>query len=389
MENTKPIIEEENKNSEIAGSDNCSNVTNISSLPDDIMVQILVRVPEQDIYGICSSWHKITRTRPEYDQLVFVSTQKDQIEISNFDDHKFTAREILSSCNGLVLDYNKYDRSDPHISNPVTKRRIALPPLDPLYGYAAMAYAAASMEYKVVNITCRPGNVRPCCSILTVGVDKDWTRRVNIKDLSHTEVTLLFVVRPLTTEGFLHWARHNYSHYVLTLNVETEIITLHHLPPPLRGYSDKKLVNYYLSTGRHLSILISDRTRFSWEVWMMKSETGEWTNVTRIDLEVEKCMQLEGVSALNCRLEPVGWSKHGEVLVFRVSKLKLDHNSEYSQSGYYHFDSTRYCIAYNVCTREMNSFELECHTSNNYIAHRNSLVWLDRVPLFDEVGEAH
>ncbi|GFP94972.1 hypothetical protein PHJA_002991300 [Phtheirospermum japonicum] len=89
----------------------------------------------------------------------------------------------------------------------------------------------------------------------------------------------------------------------------------------------------------------------------MKPETGEWTNMSSIKLEAEKCT-FEGVSALNCRLVPVGWSKLGEVLVFRV--------------GF-----TRFYIAYNVRTHEIDSFDIEHNNSRGHIVHRNSLVWLD------------
>ncbi|KAL3615558.1 hypothetical protein CASFOL_041219 [Castilleja foliolosa] len=402
MENTKTLntIEDEN-NSEITGSDNCE-VTNIVSLPENVMFEILVRVPAQDIYHtaglVCPSWHKITRTHDfvrahlrqstyglliqnrvlVFDVLVFVATPKDQIEVSKFN-IGLNQREILSSCNGLVLLYLNDNKSDLYISNPAIKRRYCNDGI----AYAAMAYVAASMEYKVVRTTFSH-NQRPrlqFCSILTVGVDKDWTRCVNIQHLPMTAEKLLFSVQPLTTEGFVHWARTNDSEYVLTLNMETEIITLHHVPSHVRRHHDgeTKLSCRYLSTGSHLSMLIGDHAR--WKVWMMKPETGEWTNdVTSIDLEDEKCtFEVEEVSVLNCRVEPVGWSEFGEVLVFKVRTTIFDPNSRSLRIPYnicHHYGS--FCITYNVCTREIDSFKLECHESDNYIAHKISLVWLDQ-----------
>ncbi|KAL3615554.1 hypothetical protein CASFOL_041215 [Castilleja foliolosa] len=205
---TLSSTEEENK-LEIAG--NCSHeagqkhalyVTTISSLPDDVMFDILVRLPARDIYDsarlVCSSWLKIIRTRYfyrahfqqstwglliyhkglEYHRPVSISTQKDQIEISYFK-HKFIGRRVSSSCNGLVVNYLRLP-NELHISNPATKRHFALPPFpaerQPPFGSAAIAYAAASMEYKVLRTFLPYKGLIPkarYCAILTIGVDKD------------------------------------------------------------------------------------------------------------------------------------------------------------------------------------------------------------------------
>ncbi|KAL3615556.1 hypothetical protein CASFOL_041217 [Castilleja foliolosa] len=379
MESTVLTTEEEDNNSEITGSGNCSHVagqkharyvTNISSLPDDIMFDILVRLPAQDIYDtarlVCPSWLKIIRTRdfyrahiqqstyglliqhrdPDYDQPVFFSTQNYQIEISYFS-HK---RKVLSSCNGLLLDYLDIDKKDLYISNPATKRCFALPQLyanNRPFGFAAMAYAAASNEYKVVRTSSPYFNVHPrfrCCAVLTVGVDKDWT--------------------------------------------QTEIFTVHHVPRPLRYDGEKYFIYRYLPMGSHLSMLIGRSNTFSWELWIMKPETGEWTNVTTsIDLEGEKLW------TLNCRLEPVGWSNLREVLVFKVRKLNTEHDSQsyYTRFGLVrnHTRKTQFFIAYNVCTHEIVYFELECDKSTNHFIHRNSLIWMDRVPFLNEDGESN
>ncbi|GFQ02390.1 hypothetical protein PHJA_002383000 [Phtheirospermum japonicum] len=354
---------------------------NIESLPDDVIFDILVRVPAQDIYDsarlVSPKWHKMIRTHDfarahlqqsiyglliqdrgaKYDRPIFIETREGRIEISNFN-HKFTCA-VLSSCNGLVLDHQMNNNRYLYISNPATKRRFALPPFiteKPPYRYAAIAYAAAAMEYKVVRTFCPYDGNRESrgCAILTVGVDKDWARRVNIQHLS-LKAKALLERHPLATQGFVYWAG---MEYVLSLNVETEIITQFHAPPLCHHDGETKLLYNYLPMGSHLSLLIGDYNRFSWEVWVMKPETGEWTNMTSIKLEAEKCT-FEGVSALNCRLVPVGWSKLGEVLFFRVR------------------NPTKFCIAYNVHTREVDSFELEYYKSRRYIVHRNSLIWLD------------
>ncbi|KAL3615564.1 hypothetical protein CASFOL_041225 [Castilleja foliolosa] len=101
--------------------------------------------------------------------------------------------------------------------------------------------------------------------------------------------TVPLMVRPLYTEGFVHWVE--FSHiaereglYVLTMNIETEIVTQFRIPECRFGDSSWY---YYLSNGSHLTMLIG-RVKFVWDVWEMKSETGEWTKTMIIDLESEK-----------------------------------------------------------------------------------------------------
>ncbi|GFP94977.1 putative F-box protein at1g71320 [Phtheirospermum japonicum] len=316
--------------------------TNIESLPDEIIFEILVRVPAQDIYTatrlVCRKWYKVIHTHhfihahlqqstpgllaQRTGQKTFIARGKYLIETSKFNYDFEYRREVMSSCNGLVLKTHD-DYRDLYITNPATRQHFALP------------------------------------TILTIGVDKDWTRRVSTRHLSLTAKNLFLSQHPLTTEGFMHWTKNDSrSEYVLTLNVETEIIT--QFPVPRHGETEL-MYYYYLPMGSYLSLLIA-RSKLSWEVWEMKPETGEWTKMPNIDLEA----QFAG--SLNSALIPVGWLKCREVLVFGVGMG----TSRISWSSIPTWD----CIACNVRTGEFVKFPLY-GSLNRFLVHRNSLVWMD------------
>ncbi|KAK6120563.1 hypothetical protein DH2020_045694 [Rehmannia glutinosa] len=308
--NTLRTIEEEG-NSEMAG-----DKTNIDSLPDDILFDILLRIPAQDIYNstrlVCRKWYHmihahnfinahlhhstcgllIQNLRNITSYPNFVAMRQGRIEISKLSyksNHRF-----LSSCNGLVLELDDLNRNALYITNPTTKQRSALPTFfaDTTFDRAVIAYAATSMKYKVVRtFYLTNGNTDQLeqgyveiayAAILTVGVDKSW-RCVNIEHLSLAAKELL-VNNLFTTEGFVHWAQNGNvivskgePQYVLTLNVETEIITEISVPLCHDGKLSYYLYHYF-SMGSYISLLISCNY-FSFEVWEMKPETGEWTKM--------------------------------------------------------------------------------------------------------------
>ncbi|KAL7087437.1 hypothetical protein ACP275_13G067900 [Erythranthe tilingii] len=317
--------------------------TNMESLPDELVFQILLDIAAQDIYKgarfVCKKWYDIIRSRnfiykhlhrstpgllfqsyKPLRRLVFVAMHNGRIKISKFS-YK-CRRRALSSCNGLIVESDLDDIYALYIVNPATKQHLALPPVSlPMITqkYYAIAYAAASMQYKVVL-------VYPC------------------KELCYLDC-------------FIHWANSKCTH-IVTFNVETE--TIKETPVP-DGYGER--VKHYLSTGSSLTLFIPCG-EYSWEVLKMKPETGEWTKLSKIDLEPQKgkfehlvneCRPRPGGSSLV--LELVGWLNYEEVLVLRGS-------------------SVRVYILYNVRMQEIDFFELDysfCYSSFN--VHRNSLIY--------------
>ncbi|KAL3615386.1 hypothetical protein CASFOL_041047 [Castilleja foliolosa] len=374
--------------------------SNINSLPDDIVFDILVRIPAQDIYrsvrSVYRKWYQMIHTHKfrnthlhhstcglllrkrvsQSTELTFMSlSRQGQIELTKLNCE--LKQEIrCNSCNGLVLESETKDGSSIYITNPVTMQRFSLPRLlYPLSGqsfrFYAIAYASLSMKYKVVRVYLDRENYQWGCIILTVGVYKSW-RPICTKHVSLVANTNLRF-RPLTTEGFVHWAKS--GNYILTLNVETEIITESLVP------SSSGAEVYYFSTVKYLSMLIEREGGCSWEVWEMKPETGEWTQLPGIDLEDRMCDILGVIFGVICGglregdkpyrslacirrcLVPVGWLEYKEVLLYRLycpltgQQLSL-------------------CMAWNIRLKKFEFIELDSELYG-FFPHRNSLLWLD------------
>ncbi|KAL3624444.1 hypothetical protein CASFOL_031112 [Castilleja foliolosa] len=368
--------------------------TNINSLPDEIVFDILVKIPAQDIYStvrpVCLKWYRMihthnfvnthlhrstyglliqNRSSPPFTLTFMALSRQGRVELTTLNyDPGFTI--WCNSCNGLILETERDDKYTLYISNPATMQRLSLPrsPI-PLFGicflFSVIAYASLSMKYKVVRACPRVNQWR--VAILTVGADESW-RPVNTQHLS-LEAKKLLIFHPFTTEGFVHWVNRG-NLYVLTLNMETEIITEYLVPSSC--FDDRFDGRYYyFPTVNCLSLLIYCRRWWSWEVWEMKPETGEWTNLPGIELNDRKCEILEWYSKRDSKsvgysdgwLEPFGWLKYGEVLIccFALPREVKKH---------------QVCIAYNVRSKEIEYIELDCDRKR-LLVHRNNLLWLD------------
>ncbi|KAL3626458.1 hypothetical protein CASFOL_030007 [Castilleja foliolosa] len=345
---TKKTDEEEKENSEIdvptkrakvknGQSQNRSDFlnTNINSLPNELVFDILAQLPAQDIYAavmtVCFKWYKIIHTHTfvnthlhrstygllvqnrvsETTQLTFMAlSRQGRVELTwlNYE----PKYEIwCNSCNGLILEWDCENQCEFYITNPATMQQFYLPPFPhpTCFIYSALVYASLSMDYKVIIVFRREKEWR--CAILTVSVDESW-RLVRTQHLS-LESKKLLIYNPLTTEGFVHWANMGWS----------------------------------------------------WEIWEMKPETGEWTKLSGIKGNDLKDRRGEIISWLgkcdsSVVLLPVGWLEYREVLVFDVMSLSLslDH---------------RFCIAWNVRSKEIQFIKLDSN-SDVFLVHTNSLM---------------
>ncbi|KAL3626486.1 hypothetical protein CASFOL_030035 [Castilleja foliolosa] len=371
-------------------------MTNIESLPDDVISEILVRIPAQDLFDstrlVCRKWYNIINTRNfAYSHLqlsipkilavdirTFMTMQNGQIETSKLS-YELGRCTILSSCNGLILlgfDRNSNSLGQYIITNPVTKQQFALPKFvsrEPMkYDYHALAYVASpnslALAYvassRVYKVVCVSGLE---CAIMTVGVDTDWGRHVSTQHLT-VEAKELLKWYLLKTRGFLHWVNNQISEYVLTMNVESE--TIMQIPGPCLRNKDYSLKYRYLVMGSYLSLLIG-RGQFSWEweLWKMKPETGEWTKMPRIVLEHQEVLErlsfkFKGHGFPSTFLIPVCWSNSGEVLFFYVCSRV-------------HYVKNWIFLAYNIRTREFDLWYPQDSSPTLFLDHRSSLVWLD------------
>ncbi|KAL7159683.1 hypothetical protein ABFS83_01G044600 [Erythranthe nasuta] len=374
------------RNSEMGrGKLNCGNLTNIESLPDELVFDILLHLPAEDIYNgpmfVCRKWYDMVRTsgfisahlQKSTPHLVihstntcrrpyFVEMNRGRIDITRL--NCVTKTVVWASCNGLMLESDfSENRGDFYVTNPATNQHFALPRFPCEEGFrccACMAYAEASKQYKVVIMYCKQfhSSVILKSAILTVGVDKSW-RELRIKDTYEPYHTT-------TTRGFIHWQQnHQIDTHVLSLNVETE--TFRETPITTDGGRrlEKESDKYYASTGDALTIFVA-RSEFSWEVMRMESETGELRKVAKIDMEA-RLSKIEDflpkpvgyVDRDGPRVGPVGWINYPEVLVLWVYSYGV-------------------CMYYNVRTQEISCFRLEyLNRYHRFLFHINSLVWLD------------
>ncbi|KAL3617753.1 hypothetical protein CASFOL_038074 [Castilleja foliolosa] len=374
-------------------------MTSIESLPDDLISEILVRVPAQDNYDstrlVCRKWYNIINTRDFAHSNLQLSTsglldvnlytrrqilmtmQKGRLEPSKLS--YGLGGTVLSSCNGLVLGYDLNSRpKGPYIiANPVTKQQLALPKLlseTPTNGYiltkyndVALVYAPSSRTYKVVCVSLDRDLE---CAIMTAGVDMDWGRRVISTQHLPRKAKKLLKRSPLTTRGFVHWTNIYTPEYVLTMNAESETIT--QIPGPCLRDDDESLWYRYLPMGSCLSLLIGrGEISWEWELWKMKPETGEWTKMPSIVLEPQKVLKhlafkFKRQCSSSPLLKPIGWSNSysGEVLFFGV----CSHSRQLNTSIY---------VAYNIRTREFDSVFLKDSMFTLFLEYKSSLVWLD------------
>ncbi|CAA0842065.1 Unknown protein [Striga hermonthica] len=361
--------------------------SDIESLPDELLFEVLVRIPGQDIYEarlVCRKWYHIIHThnfmsaylhhspygllfKSKCSESLLVLPQRGRggrigIEMTQL---RYKRRcLVFSSCNGLWLEKNLQSENDLYVTNPTTGQNFLLPPcvIHVADANHAMAYTPASMEYKVV-IFCPPNKTfRPVCHILTAGVDKTW-RDVDLGPISSEEASRSFRNPPLVTEGFVHW-KHPRTHHLLTLNVETETIT--ETPAPFPQLQDFPVhasrTDIYLSTGKYLSLL-RPYGECSWQVWeMSRPETGEWKKKAHFSLEgnEERFKQL-GFAPKEF-LFPQGWVKYPELLAMRTSSKMTA------------------LLLYNLVTQEINEIGLPSYYFQyNFVVYKSSLEWLDAV----------
>ncbi|GER52620.1 F-box and associated interaction domains-containing protein [Striga asiatica] len=372
--------------------------TNTESLSEDLLSNILLRLPTRDIHDsarlVCRRWAQLTRSRDftlahlrregsglllqsifSREDLIFISssgpgraeTSRSRLELGRDP----TGLRIWASSHGLVLVPSPSNPHSLRVVNPGTTEYLDLPPLCSgrrfLMHCICLMYVAATNEYKVVQVQIAGGlrsrAVSYECVVLTVGSDTSW-RLVGTEDSLSRETKPLFSLSsPLTTDGFVHWVPWMGGSTILTLDAETEVMTESRLPVPLGRWGWGKN-EFLLSGGKNLTLVVKKRGgSFLWDVWEMSPETRVWRKTVIVDLEEDE--RLEGFirdrdekvyfwDANDVRFFPVGWLNYPEVLVFAPSR-------------------GRYCMLYWVRTREIEPIDLP-KGKYDYVAHQSGLI---------------
>ncbi|KAJ8629418.1 hypothetical protein MRB53_022741 [Persea americana] len=196
-----------------------------SSLPQDIIFDILSRLPVENLIPLCSlskQWSNLiynpsfvnahtqhVTPKPVFifqssninNTIIAIDMETGKKKAFNFkpeNDYSDCLTAIHASCNGLILLETQQDF---YVYNPITRRSVALPRLarmaDESFCLWSLAYVATTNKYKVVCGTY--GSECYECHIVTVGEECDSWRTVKIP--THC----LFAFPPVYANGSLHW----------------------------------------------------------------------------------------------------------------------------------------------------------------------------------------
>ncbi|XP_073017349.1 F-box protein At5g49610-like [Primulina eburnea] len=347
----------------------CARKRNTRYLPRDIVFQFLLHLPAQFLHDVvrhvCREWSLVISS-PNFIQHhlrnssggviiqeklsrrngIYVEMRRGCLEICKFDCGVYGL--VRSSCNGLVVISDESEHPNLYVTNPLTKQWTILPPFSNLTGHywnCGLAFVESSMEYKMVRM-CRDESIvqKTRIAVLTIGVDEVW-RHIDI-NFCHSQLSFIWFL--FVTGGYVHWTS---IEYVLTLNVETEIVR--RFPAPQLP----KMFGSFLPMGGNLSY-IDESSKFSRDVWEMNSVTGEWTMLFSFDSEPLDDRFKGMFSYYMKSITPRFWLVARELLVFSLGFGQI------------------LWIVYNVKTSEIQSFELEGGRYHSE-AHVNSLVWLE------------
>ncbi|KZV19357.1 hypothetical protein F511_25092 [Dorcoceras hygrometricum] len=350
-------------------------------IPQEVMVEILLLLPARVVHDVmkhvCREWNLMISTKDfiqlhlrnstpgfliqeefpdlngykemrQHRNVIYLEMRRGCLEICKSD----TGFEYLlfTSCNGLVVAPGFRDSDVYYVTNPLTKQRAIIPPNSSeieCYSNFALAFAEPSMDYKVVCACGKDSKRRPTqIAVLTIGVDSVW-RHIDIRHSSFG----IFRHFTFVTGGYVHWIGRT---AVLTLNVENETISWFPMPrvPRIRGK--------FLPMGCNLSFLYQIN-EFTWDVWEMNSNSGEWSMIFSLDLEPFRCHFKDYGLKHSLLAVPYGWLAIREVLIFSSGGIQT------------------HCLVYYVKTKEIQLFTLDTNTrSHRFQAHVNSLVWLEQ-----------
>ncbi|CAA0809528.1 Unknown protein [Striga hermonthica] len=314
----------------------CAQNILLISLPDDLLLKILLNLSAQDIYyaasRVCRRLYYRTIRSEEFINLhlrqqtedygllfgftnndqhysqrtVFVSMKQGRVTVSDFYYASKSRFIFNSSCNGLIPEFDFWKpHSGVYLANPVTGQALGLPPLpkNAKFMCCCLGYAEASKAYKVALVYSDIDSGRAMrWAILTVGVDS-WWRHLP----THHYSTGSTLSQLLVTEGFIHFIS---GDIVRTLNVETEVMTETLAPFPVYPPN-----GWYLSTGKSLTLVVNVEDGV-FRVWEMVSGDNcyywrKWQHQIVLGSEIQDNKDLIGTW-------PVGWLQQMEVLVFKV-----------------------------------------------------------------------
>ncbi|XP_057468540.1 F-box protein CPR1-like [Actinidia eriantha] len=323
---------------------NSSNFIEAHILQSEPVVVFLKSVspPRPNTFSIESklslSTRETARSRVHYLSYVEVQNKEGkeiELNISGFEN-------ILATCNGLVLASRKEKRGL-LVINPVTRKVLALPrgtilPNAASYGFV---FSHKSREYKVVHLF-RNESKSIACEIISL-TTRSW-RAVVGPSSKHFR---LFVCKPVTANGSLHWLPSGGGcSYIVSMGIDDEKFHTRNLPNRSSRCDRLVEIGGFLSFVTHV---VEDAL----EIWILKESEGE------------------------------GWVKRHTITGYGIRKLVPICTMRRGRALFFIIERDHYFCSYDMETLEMREVKFDgvslwrCHS---YLPHVKTLAsWESRV----------
>ncbi|KAL4573267.1 hypothetical protein LXL04_020066 [Taraxacum kok-saghyz] len=221
-------------------------------------------------------------------------------------------REILATCNGLILATNKTGTL--LILNPTTRKLLQLksgtlvPPRDESYGFV---FTPRTQQYKVVHVF-RDESGHKDTEILSLS-SMSWT------GVRAPAIGLFrdFTRKPVSTSGIIYWLPSSQNvNYFVSMDTDTEQFTRMDLPVTTTGMNDR-----LIESGGLLNF-VAHLTVYRIQIWTLKRE----------EMWVKKCTVNMDYDVTG--LVPIFMTKSGRFLVFKMWKEAIyEYDMEEEEMG--------------------------------------------------------
>ncbi|KAL3519558.1 hypothetical protein ACH5RR_017707 [Cinchona calisaya] len=151
------------------GTKNNSNMKREIFLPDDIIIEILSRLPVQSLGRctcVCKLWYTIIQDR----KFTEMQLRRSRCVLDYGDQEIF---KYLNNRDGFLLEQSNLTGKY-HIRNPTTKRVFDLPDPHGKSKHMRMINSPKNYNYKLICVYPKEGTENGGCQVLTVGTDITW-----------------------------------------------------------------------------------------------------------------------------------------------------------------------------------------------------------------------
>ncbi|KAK9291881.1 hypothetical protein L1049_019832 [Liquidambar formosana] len=345
-------------------------------LPEEIIFQILIRLPAEFLYHcgkyVCKTWREIIRD-PRFKERhllfsrssVFIQESYESFDASFIESEEGEVRvkplerqfpgQMLASCEGVSLFYYHHCLDFLYIVNPVTKKAIIIPFPSLIHvawiGYFRMARIPHTGEFKVL-CRCKDQNVRFHWLVLTVGTNATWRRIDTIpgEDSIDLEKEVCSLV---SVEGVVYCATIGIAGVGRLLAIDLRDETIHNIIMPYGSF------NGLIEMRKNLYCMMCTLEYFEGggtyvmkelEIYILEDlHSSRWIKV----YEIETNMEAEAIWFRG--FWPVAYLDDGHMI------LRIPNGDKHS------------FVAYDLKTREITAINLGIVAPNVIVIYKSSL----------------